>query len=106
MKRKVIEHPFVSGFPFVELSGIRLGNMMRTSLMEEVVASSPVDVKRGSGSYFNTVFEKDGGVFVRTMVGRSDNESGMWVYAGDEVTELTRKDSNYRNAKDVLRNAA
>ena len=65
-----IEHPKYSGFPFIELSGIALGNrMISCSDIEEIVACSPVEVNGGKGSYFNTVVRREGKVFVHTMMG-------------------------------------
>jgi hypothetical protein len=97
-----IEHPHVSGFPFIELSGIKVGNRMRSELGEEVVASPPIEVDEGRGSYFNTVYEEGGEICARTMVGRSNHTWDTWVYAGGEITVLDREDPNYEKARALL----
>jgi len=100
-----IEHPAKSGFPFIELSGIKPFNRMKGPTVEEVVACAPVDVREGEGSYFNTVHQQDGKIFIRTMMGRSDKANDAWVYAGEQITELKRNDPNYEKAMTLL-NAA
>ena len=101
-----IEHPIDSGFPFIELSGIKTGSIMTYRPNEEVVACSPVRVGEGRGSYFNTVHERDGIIFLRTMMGSSDHERGTWVYARETITELSRDNPNYEKAKDILDNSS
>jgi len=102
MPKEVIEHTPLQKDPFIKLSDIQLGRRMKSQLCEEVVACSPIDVDGGSGSYFNTVYEQEGNIFVRTMMGRSDKRDNVWVYARDEATELKTDDPNYQRARDLL----
>ncbi len=109
MSKEVIEHPCSSthGFPFVELSKIKPGTIMRSlGGVEEVVASEPIEVRGGEGSYFNAVHQEGDRILVSTMKGRSDKGSDTWVYAGHEVTEIPRESPDYNMALRILKQAA
>lgn len=101
-KTPVIEYPWSSGFPFIKLSDIRKGSKMISTGVEEVVACSPVNVCEERGSYFNSVYEENGKIFIRIMMGRSDPHEDVWVYAQDEKKELDKTDPNYKKAKNLL----
>ncbi|MEK6889427.1 MAG: hypothetical protein AABW80_04965 [Nanoarchaeota archaeon] len=100
---RLIEHPGVSGFPFIELSGIVVGNIMQTPLKREVVGCPPFGVNGRAGSYFNTVWVDGDSVAVRTMMGRSDQANDAWVYASEDVTLLDPTHEAYREAVALLK---
>lgn len=97
-----IQHPCMTDFPFMELDLITATRRMITPRGVEVIACSPVEVADGRGSYFNCVFEENGEMMVRTMMGRSDHARNMWVYAREEVTPLKEVDLNYKKARKLL----
>ena len=101
-KTQVFEHPWFSGFPFIRLSDIKERSIIISAGIEEVVACSPVDADEGDGSYFNSVYEENGEIFIRTMMGRSDPNEDVWIYAGEDIKELKQVDPNYKKAKDLL----
>ena len=101
-EQRTLLHPFASGLPFMDLEGIKPGNKMGLLGRVEVIASPPIEIRGGEGSFFNTVYEEDEKVFVRTMMGRSDQHFKQWVYAREEVTEISSTDPNYEKAKRLL----
>lgn len=102
-KTAVFEHPLESGFPFIKLEEIQPRNRMKNSLIEEVVACSPVEIDKGEGSYFYTLYERGKGIFVRTMMGRSDHDNGAWVYSAEDLKEILPHDSEYQKVRNILK---